>query len=185
MDGRIGFLSAVGGGTIFYFELPRVDPSAAAAPPRAATGAADLADAADFVNSADPADSADSASSSHALPKLLYVEDDADLVAIVRESLCGRADIVAAPSLQAAELKLRAEKFELIILDQALPDGNGISLVDRIPALAGSSVPIVVLSAADVPNETHRKVAVALAKAQVSPAQIASTILSYLPPPRS
>jgi PAS domain S-box-containing protein len=174
MDGRIGFTGAAGGGTIFYFELPRVDAAAAPATPPRPT----------VTETRQPRDFAESTPGSHALPKLLYVEDDEDLVAIIRETLSGRAEIVAAASLQEAERRLRAEKFELIILDQALPDGNGISLVDRIPALLGASVPIVVLSAADVPNDAHRKVAVALAKAQVSPAQVATTILSYLPPPR-
>lgn len=174
MNGRIGFTQGAHRGTIFYFELPRLDPSVAAPlPPPPGIAETLLRDV------------ADDSTGSHALPKLLYVEDDADLVAIIRETLSGRADIVVAASLQDAERRLREEKFELIILDQALPDGDGISLVDRIPVLLGSSVPIVVLSAADVPNDAHRKVAVALAKAQVSPAQIATTILSYLPPPRA
>jgi len=76
---------------------------------------------------------------------------------------------------------LREDTYDLIILDQSLPDGNGIDLVDRIPGLIGHAVPIVVLSAADVPNEMHRKVAAALAKTKVSAAQVATTILSYLP----
>jgi PAS domain S-box-containing protein len=174
MDGRIGFTPGARHGTLFHFELPRLDPSAAAAtPPRETAETVQQT----FANGAP--------GNGHALPKLLYVEDDVDLVAIIRETLSGRADIVVAASLQDAERCLREERFELIILDQTLPDGNGISLVDRIPALVGSGVPIVVLSATDVPNDAHRKVAVALAKAQVSPAQVATTILSYLPPPRS
>jgi len=69
------------------------------------------------------------------------------------------------------------------MLDQLLPDGNGISLVDRITEYAGHPPPIIILSAADVPHDAYPKVAAVLIKSQVSAAQVATTILSYLATP--
>jgi hypothetical protein len=61
-----------------------------------------------------------------------------------------------------------------------LPDGNGIVLIDQIPGLLGHQVPVLILSAADVSAEVYAKVAGVLMKSQVSAAQVATTILSYL-----
>lgn len=44
-----------------------------------------------------------------------------------------------------AELLLRKEKFELMVLDQSLWDGGGLSLVDRISALAERVLPTIIL----------------------------------------
>jgi hypothetical protein len=57
--------------------------------------------------------------------------------------------------------------------------------VERIPGIVGHAVPIVILSAADVPNEMHRKVAAVIAKSEASAAHVATTILSYLPLPHA
>jgi DNA-binding response OmpR family regulator len=78
---------------------------------------------------------------------------------------------------------LREEKFGLVILDQLLPDGNGITLIDRIAEYAGRPLPIIILSAADVPHDAYPKVAAVLIKSQVSAAQVAATILAYLTRP--
>jgi DNA-binding response OmpR family regulator len=115
----------------------------------------------------------------------LYVEDDEDLISVIRAALAGSVEIVPARSLREAEQLLREEEFGLVILDQLLPDGNGISLIDRIPEYAGHPVPIIILSATDVPSDAYPKVAAVLIKSQVSAAQVATTILSYLASSRS
>jgi len=65
-----------------------------------------------------------------------------------------------------------------------LPDGDGLSLVDRIPRLVERIVPNVILLVTDPPRDVHTKVAAVLVKSQVSAAQAAATILSYLPAAR-
>ena len=77
---------------------------------------------------------------------------------------------------------LREERFDLVILDQTLPDGDGLGLVDRIPGLVARKVPSVILLVTDPPpRRCKAKVAAVLVKSQVSAAQAAATILSYLP----
>jgi PAS domain S-box-containing protein len=173
MGGTIGFDSAVDQGTVFYIELPRMD--AVTAPPRAAQ----VSETAAYKMLLTLAGST-SIGTSAVVPRVLYVEDDDDLISVMRAALAGRVDIVPARSLREAERLLRAEAFQLIILDQSLPDGNGIALVDRIAESGGHSVPIIILSADYVPADIYPNVAAVLVKSQVSAAQVATTILSYL-----
>jgi len=178
MGGSIGFDSIVDQGSVFYIELPRMD----AAPAMLRT--ARLSETAAYkvlLNFA----SATAVDSSAILPRLLYVEDDEDLISVIRAALSDRVEIVPARTLRDAERLLREEEFGLVILDQSLPDGDGITLVDPIGEYAGHSVPIIILSAADVPHDVYRKVAAVLIKSQVSAAQVATTILSYLAPMES
>jgi PAS domain S-box-containing protein len=171
MGGTIGF-SSVAGCTIFYLELPRTDAAPIARRKRK------LSETDEHRMLLDMA--AATAVGANSVPRLLYVKDDDDLITVIRATLGGRADIVSARGLREAERLLREENFEMIILDESLPDGNGINLVDRIPELVGHSVPIVLL-ATEVPQDIHQKVAAVLVKSQVSAAQVATTILSYLP----
>jgi len=178
MGGSIGFDSVVGQGSVFFVELQRMD----AEPPL--LPAAQLSETAAYKVLLGLADSSGIAASAMA-PRLLYVEDDEDLISVIRAALGGRIEVVPARSLQEAEQLLRNEKFGLVVLDQLLPDGNGIGLVDRIAQLSGHALPIIILSAAAVPHDAYPKVAAVLIKSQVSAAQVATTILSYLTPPGS
>jgi PAS domain S-box-containing protein len=175
MGGSIGFASIVDQGSVFYIELPRMD---AAPAMLRTTRLSETAAYKVLVNFA----SATEVGSSAIPPRLLYVEDDEDLISVIRAALADRVEIVPARTLQDAERLLREEEFGLVILDQSLPDGDGITLVDLIAGYAGHSVPIIILSAADVPQDIYRKVAAVLIKSQVSAAQVATTILSYLAP---
>jgi CheY-like chemotaxis protein len=123
---------------------------------------------------------ADEIGPSTVVPQLLYVEGDEDLISVMRAALAGIVEIVSAHNSQDAERLLREEEFGLVILDQLWPDENGITLVDRIAIYAGHPVPIIILSAADMAAETYPKVAAVLIKSQVSAAQVAMTVLSYL-----
>jgi PAS domain S-box-containing protein len=183
MGGSIGFTTRVGYGTIFHLELPRTDAAAAALRDGAPLGGS--APMEGFARDAALAVPQNRSVSKKKVPRLLYLEDDEDLISVIRETLAGRADIAAAHTVGEAERLLREDSFQLIILDQALPDGSGISLVERIPGIVGHAVPIVILSAADVPNEMHRKVAAVIAKSEASAAHVATTILSYLPLPHA
>jgi PAS domain S-box-containing protein len=176
MGGSIGFDSIVGQGSTFYIELPRMD----AAP--TLLRATQLSETAAYKVLRGLADSSETGASA-IVPRLLYVEDDEDLISVIRAALAGSVEVVPARSLREAEQLLREEEFGLVVLDQLLPDGNGIGLVDRIAEYAGHAVPIIILSAAAVPHDAYPKVAAVLIKSQVSAAQVATTILSYLAPP--
>jgi PAS domain S-box-containing protein len=173
MGGSIGFRDAADHGTVFFVDLPRIDaaPAGLRAPQLSETDAYKL-----LLTLASSVASGANA----AVPRLLYVEDDEDLISVIRAALIGRVEIVPAHSLRDAERLLREEEFGLVVLDQSLPDGNGFTLVDKIKNTGERPIPIIVLSAADVSSEVYKKVAAVLIKSQVSVAQVATTILSYL-----
>jgi PAS domain S-box-containing protein len=172
MGGSIGFFSASNHGTVFYIELPRVDDASAAL----ATGK--LTETAAYKVLLELASK--NVGTSTVVPKLLHVEDDEDLISVIRAALAGSVEIVHAHNLRDAERLLREQKFGLFILDPSLPDGNGTVLIDQITEYAGRHVPVLILSAADVSAEVYSKVSGVLIKSQVSAAQVATTILSYL-----
>jgi PAS domain S-box-containing protein len=173
MGGSIGFTTVVGRGTIFHLELPRTDAESIVLPTAPLSETAAHRVLLDTVNTA--------IGTKADLPRLLFVEDDEDLISVIGATLAGKARVVPAHSLHEAELLLRDERFDLVVLDQTLPDGSGLSLVDRIPALVERVVPTVILLATDPPRSVHGKVAAVLVKSQISAAQAATTILSYLP----
>jgi PAS domain S-box-containing protein len=173
MGGSIGFYAAADRGTVFYVDLPRTDAAPAVL---RATRLSETAAYKILLNIASPA----VAGSDVVVPRMLFVEDDDDLITVIGAALGGRVEIVAARSLRDAERLLREEHFGLVVLDQWLPDGNGITLVDRIALNDRCPIPIIILSAADVSADVYKQVAAVLIKSQVSAAQVATMILSYL-----
>ena len=149
MGGTIGFTTIVGQGSIFYVHLQRIAGTAAAGDRKAVA------------------------------PRILYIEVDQGLTDLIRETLEGKAELVHARGLREAERRLRENKFDLVILNQSLPPGNEINLLDRIPELVGHAVPVVLL-AAEAPAEVHENVTAVLIKPELSADRLATTILTYL-----
>ena len=81
--------------------------------------------------------------------KLLIVDDNAELLALLCEQLrgAGYGHIRTAQSCAAARVCFAAEQPELMILDINLPDGDGFSLFRALRAKA--DVPALFLSARD------------------------------------
>lgn len=81
--------------------------------------------------------------------KLLLVDDNAELLALLYEQLrgAGYGHIRTAQSCAAARVCFAAEQPELMILDINLPDGDGFSLFRALRAKA--DVPALFLSARD------------------------------------
>ncbi len=77
--------------------------------------------------------------------QILYVEDDPSLTTVVAGILADIADVHPAHSLRAARDWLSDHDADLILLDQRLPDGHGLSLIHWLQA-RGSQIPVVVIS---------------------------------------
>jgi CheY-like chemotaxis protein len=166
MGGTIGFQSTTGAGSIFYFELPQT----------ASTPAAPAAAALEVIASLDdtrpPAE--------NRTPRVLYVEDDQDLTNFIEAALAGKAEVTTARTIREAEVFLCEAKFSMMILDLAMPDGHGLSLLE-LPALADRSMPVVILSTAEASRHAQQRVAAALVKSRVSETDVIQTIISLLP----
>ncbi|HEY1721640.1 MAG TPA: response regulator [Magnetospirillaceae bacterium] len=91
------------------------------------------------------------------------------------------AVVEAATTLREAEEKLGTGRFDLVILDIALPDGNGLTLLDRINALQPPP-PILVFTANEFRPEHADDVAKVLLKSRTSNREIVDTIRSLIAP---
>jgi DNA-binding response OmpR family regulator len=86
------------------------------------------------------------------MPQLLMIDDDVRLAAMVRDYLAGNGFVVESAASATAGLELLARepgKFDLVLLDLMLPDGNGLDLCRRIRAQGSENtdLPIVMLTA--------------------------------------
>ena len=114
-------------------------------------------------------------------PKILHVEDDDDIILIIREMLRDVADVTGASSLAEAEKHLGQDRFDLVILDIELPDGSGVELLPELNNKDGSSVPVLVFSAGDISAEISQQVAAALVKSRTSNEKLIETIQGLMP----
>ena len=165
MDGKIGFHSIEGEGTEFWIELPDCaaeDQSEIDTPSQPLREV--LTQATDSHRE----------SGARGLPRILHVEDDTDFTAVLETGLSGKATIISAPTLKSARRYLSKDRFDLIVLDCGLPDGNGMSLLEL---LTGNDTPLIFLSAHEV---TVQRVAACLVKSRVSESKIIDTILEVI-----
>ena len=82
----------------------------------------------------------------HARPRILVVEDDAPLRAMLEQELVADGyDVRAVGSVADGLFHAEEEAFDLMILDLNLPDGDGIEVAERLGPDA--DVPIVMLTA--------------------------------------
>jgi signal transduction histidine kinase len=173
MGGTIGFTTITGQGTIFHFELPHAGQTMQLA---RVTADSDTQRCRVLIFG----DNCEESRKRIGTPRVLHVEDDVDLSHVLEAALTGNADMVLARTLEEAEAQLRATVFSLLLLDMGLPDGNGLSLLERLPSITTHPMPVVILSVSEVPREVLQRVAAALVKSRVSEAHIVETILSLV-----
>ena len=79
--------------------------------------------------------------------KILVVDDDPAVRFAIRDFLELHGHLVEeAETLAEAEAKYRADVFDAVTLDYALPDGNGLDLLPRLRAI-DAGVPVILLTA--------------------------------------
>jgi signal transduction histidine kinase len=173
MGGTIGFTTTVGQGTTFYFDLPQAGQTLQLARVNAPS---DTQCCRVLIFGDDSEESRERIGT----PRILQVEDDGDLSHVIEVALTGNADVALAATLEQAEALLRANRFSLLLVDMGLPDGSGLTLLERLPSLTTHRMPVVILSASEVTREVEQRVAAALVKSRVSEAHIVQTILSLV-----
>jgi DNA-binding response OmpR family regulator len=113
-------------------------------------------------------------------PRVLHVEDDSDIQALVRVSLSEGAEHVCAPTLKEAVHRVKSEAFDLIILDLGLPDGSGLDLLPSLRASSTPSTPVLVFSGKEISPLAARHVSAVLRTANTSNETLAASIQGFL-----
>jgi PAS domain S-box-containing protein len=112
-------------------------------------------------------------------PKILHVEDDADLQHIVATIGRDLADFDVANNLAEARAKLARECYDLVVLDIGLPDGCGWELLPDLKKL-NSEPPVIVLSGSEMTAEQRGHVQAALIKTRIPNQDLLDTLKRLL-----
>jgi CheY-like chemotaxis protein len=110
------------------------------------------------------------------IPKILYIEDDPFLQEIIAQSIGCSAVTTLAGSLAEARAQLETQEFDLVLLDQMLPDGRGPELISMIP----SNTSIILYSAYDVPKEISDLAELTITKSVQSEITVKEAVLSII-----
>jgi len=110
---------------------------------------------------------------------ILHVEDDPDLWRVVAAIVEGDARVEQATDLAAARERLAQERFDLVILDLALPDGSGLELLPLLGHLEPPT-PVLIFSAHEVDPAVADRVASVLIKSQTSNRELLEQIRAAL-----
>jgi len=99
------------------------------------------------MNTPVPADSARALARSLRAPRVLVVDDEADLLELLELTLVGMGlDVDCASDLATARRLLASGRYALCLTDMRLPDGDGLALVTEIGA-AFPDTPVAVITA--------------------------------------
>ncbi|MEO5572882.1 MAG: PAS domain S-box protein [Gammaproteobacteria bacterium] len=112
-------------------------------------------------------------------PRILHVEDDADIAQVVALLLQGCATVVRAADLQQARQLLKQQIFSLVILDVGLPDGNGLDLLPLL-SIQSPPIPVVVFSGHELDAETASSLDATLIKSTITNEKLLDTIQSLM-----
>ncbi len=107
--------------------------------------------------------------------KVLHVEDDDDVVTVVRGVLIGVAETMRAATLADARRMLEQQRFDLVILDLDLAGESGTDLLKELNGF-DSPIPVVIFSAMDVGPEIAEQVDAILVKSRSNNEQLVEIV---------
>lgn len=118
--------------------------------------------------------------------RILLVEDDDFISAVLEKRLREHYDVALAKSAEAADAALAAGPVDLILLDIVMPDEDGFSWLERIKAKDGphQNIPVIILSNLDQREDVERGLKLGakeyLVKGYMLPEEVVQKIETYL-----
>jgi DNA-binding response OmpR family regulator len=97
-------------------------------------------------------------------PRILHVDDDHDVLALVSQELRSIADVVSVDSVESARRTLLTERIDLAVLDILLGDDSGLDLLPDLRGSLGSRIPVIIFSTHGAGLPCDEQVHVALSK---------------------
>lgn len=113
--------------------------------------------------------------------RVLHVEDDSDLHRVVRAMASDAFEFEHAANLAQARAILAKTRFDVVILDQGLPDGSGLELLPLLRELSPTTR-VVILSGTELETSHANEVQAYLLKSNVSPQQLLDALSERLLP---
>lgn len=112
--------------------------------------------------------------------RVLYVEDEPELISLVVSLLNKTAAVVPAKTVAEARRLLKESAYDLLLLDVGLPDGSGLDLLGELPNTPNRAVPVLVFTANELTADRARQVNAALIKSKTSHEDLLATITRLL-----
>lgn len=154
LGGAVDFESVEGAGSIFHVDLPAAEtPGIAPAP-----------------DAAEPSRPTD-----RALPVVLHVDDDPDMLAVVASAFDGKAMIHSTPSVAEARAAIRRTRYDAAILDIGMLDGCGTDLVEPLRKRS-PTLPIILFTAQEVDGAPKNGIDLVLVKSRASLDRLVSEV---------
>jgi PAS domain S-box-containing protein len=79
-------------------------------------------------------------------PRIMHVDDDHDVLALVNQELRSIADVVSVDSMESARRTLVTERIDLAVLDIALGEKSGLDLLPDLRGTLGQTIPVIIFS---------------------------------------
>ncbi len=165
-NGTIGFETAMGKGTTFYFDLPKQVPAV-----RAEAG--DLAPSGPLFRA------------TPGLNRILIVENDIGIVRVLEQLIGDVGEVCAVGTRTAARRVIAGERPDLVIMEPLLPDGDGLE--DAVTLFDGceGKAPHLLVYSTQVPGERRLPTgAKVLVKARSSNQDVRDVVCAVLGWPR-
>ncbi|OOZ39449.1 hypothetical protein BOW53_11590 [Solemya pervernicosa gill symbiont] len=118
--------------------------------------------------------------SQHGKFRILHIEDDVDVTAVVSAVLQPEMSYRVAANVAEARSVFSQESFDLVILDIGLPDGSGVDLLPELVNGDGQPIPVVIFSAYDADPAVIRRVDASLVKSRTTNSELLSMIRTIL-----
>jgi PAS domain S-box-containing protein len=113
-------------------------------------------------------------------PRILHLDDDDDVLAMVAHQLRVVADVISADSLTSARSSLLTDRVDLAVLDIALRAESGLDLLPDLRDSLGNAIPVIIFSAHAASFRCDDQVRVALSKAGSSLKSLGAAVRDQL-----
>jgi PAS domain S-box-containing protein len=92
--------------------------------------------------------------------RVLHIDDDRDILAMVAQELGTIADVISVDSSESALRTLATDQIDLVVLDLLLGQDAGLDLLPDIRDSSGNSIPVIVFSGRDRDVHCDERIAV-------------------------
>jgi PAS domain S-box-containing protein len=113
-------------------------------------------------------------------PRVLHVDDDHDVLALVTHALRATADVVSADSIESARRALATDRIDLVVLDIMLGADSGLDLLPDLRDSFGDAIPVIIFSACGAGFPCDDQIEVAFAKSSSSLNSLVATVRDRL-----
>jgi PAS domain S-box-containing protein len=119
-------------------------------------------------------------SQAHERPRVLHVDDDHNVLALVTHALRETADVVSVDSIERARRALTAERIDLTVLDILLGADSGLDLLPDLHDNSGNTIPVIIFSTHGAGFPCSEQIEAAFGKSSSSLESLVATVRDRL-----